>query len=41
MSDRHIELALLWLEKADHDLITASETENVGSIFGLTPKSMR
>lgn len=26
MNDKHIELALRWLEKADHDLITARQT---------------
>jgi HEPN domain-containing protein len=26
MSDRHVELALRWLEKADHDIITAQQT---------------
>ncbi len=26
MNDRHVELALRWLEKADHDLITARQT---------------
>ena len=26
MSDRHIDLAWRWLEKADHDVITAQQT---------------
>ena len=26
MSDRHVALALRWLEKADHDIITAQQT---------------
>jgi len=26
MNDKHVELALRWLEKADHDLITARQT---------------